>query len=170
MQNVSDSSFGPLIAYLIPGTTALWGLSRFSPSLQALFAIVPAGAPTIGGFLYLTLAAMAVGMTVTAIRWVVIDQLHRVTGLPPPHLDFSKLPGKVESLALLIEIHYRHYQFYANMAVALVIAYGCYRMSLETIYEAGWPDSAFLFLQGVFLAMSRDTLRKYYRRSEQLLA
>lgn len=170
MQNLTDSNFGPLIAYLMPGATALWGLSRFSQQLQGLFAPVAEGVPTIGGFLYLTLASLAVGMTITAIRWAIVDQLHRLTGLPPPKLDFSHLPGRVDALALLIEIHYRHYQFYANMAVALVVAYVCYRLSLASAFQLNLADLAFLFLQGVFLAMSRDTLTKYYRRSEQLLA
>ena len=34
-------------------------------------------------------------------------------GPPAPELDFSAIPGKVDAYNLLIEIHYRHYQFYA---------------------------------------------------------
>src|SRR5690349_19527950 len=81
MQSISNANFGPLIAYLVPGATALWGLSQFSPSIHAWFAATPADAATIGGFLYLTIASLAVGMTVTAIRWALIDMLHAVTGL-----------------------------------------------------------------------------------------
>ncbi len=74
VQTVSNDHFGPLIAYLVPGATALWGFSLFSPTLAAWFAVTPANAPTISGFLYLTLASLAVGMTITAVWWAIVDQ------------------------------------------------------------------------------------------------
>ena len=107
MQNVTNANFGPLIAYLVPGATALWGISEFYPALRSWFAVVPMQTPTIGGFLYLTVASIACGMVISAIRWAVVDTFHRVTGLPPPKLDFSKLGPNVEAYSLLIEIHYQ---------------------------------------------------------------
>ena len=112
MQSVSNANFGPPIAYLVPGATVLLGFSPFSPVLRSWFGASPAEAPTIGGFLYLTTASIAVGMTVSAIRWAVVDTMHSRTGLPLPPLDFSQLGKNVEAYALLIEIHYRHYLFY----------------------------------------------------------
>ena len=113
MQNVSNANFGPLIAYLVPGVTVLLGFSPFSPVLLSWFGAASPDAPTIGGFLYLTTASIAVGMTVSAIRWAVVDTVHSYTGLPLPPLDYSKLGKNVEAYALLIEIHYRHYLFYS---------------------------------------------------------
>jgi hypothetical protein len=110
MATVSNTTFGPLVAYLVPGATVLLGLSPFSPTLRSWLATAPADAPTIGGFLYLTVAALAVGMTVSAVRWAVIDALHHLTGIPYPPLDFGALGRNVEGFSLLIEIHYRHYQ------------------------------------------------------------
>ena len=170
MQSVSNANFGPLIAYLVPGATALWGLSQFSPPIQAWFAATPANAATIGGFLYLTIASLAVGMTVTAIRWALIDMLHAATGLRPPNLDFSKLHGRVDAFNLLIEIHYRHYQYYANMFVATAIAYVCYRIKIGVMLHVGWTDLGIGLLEAVFFMTSRDTLREYYQRTQQLLA
>src|SRR5947209_7139215 len=94
---ISNDNFGPLIAYLVPGATVLLGASPFSPTLRAWLATGPADAPTIGGFLYLTVAALAAGMTVSAVRWAVVDTLHRWTGLPAPPLDFAKLGRNVEA-------------------------------------------------------------------------
>ena len=96
-------------------------------------------------------------MTVTAIRWAAVDTLHKLTGLPPPVLDFSGLPGKVEALSLLIEIHYRHYQFYANMFVATAIAYVCHRVHSGIAQPLGGTDLLFVVLEVVFFATSRDT-------------
>ena len=113
MQSVSNDNFGPLIAYLVPGATVLLGASPFFPVFRMWFATTPPDAPTIGGFLYLTLASLGVGMTVSAIRWATVDQIHARTGLRIPRRDFSKLGRNVEAFSLLIRIHYEHYQFYA---------------------------------------------------------
>ena len=161
--------FGLLISYLVPGAVVLLGLRPFSPTLQGWFATASVDAPTIGGFLYLTVASLATGMTVSAVRWAVVDHLHALTGLRPPGLDFSRLGGNVEALGLLIEIHYRHYLFYSNMCVATAIAYTCYRLHLGSLWPLGWPDLGFVGLEAVFFATSRDTLRKYYARTRQLL-
>jgi len=170
VQAVSNDNFGPLIAYLVPGATVLVGFSEFMPVLRTWFATEPANAPTIGGFLYLTLASLAVGMVLNAVRWVVVDTLHRRTGLKVPPLDFSRLGRNVDGLNLLIEIHYQHYQFYGNMLIASAVAYGCYRTKLGGILPLGWPDIAFVAAEVVFLITSRDTLQKYYTRAHQLLS
>ena len=169
MQSVTNANFGPLVAYLLPGATVLLGMSPFSPLVRSWFAISSEGTPTIGGFLFLTVASMGVGMTVSAIRWLIIDTLHRLTGLSPPPLDFSRLGPNVEAFGLLIEIHYRHYLAYSNEAVALVIAYISYRVSLGRTLTLGWIDALFVVLEVVFIISSRDTLKKYYLRSHQLL-
>ncbi len=167
MQSVTNDNFGPLIAYLVPGATVLFGISQFEPALKSWFAISPAQAPTIGGFLYLTIASIACGMVVSAVRWAAVDTLHHVTGLPLPPLDFSKLGRNVEAFNLLIEIHYRHYQFNANMLVATAIAFASYRITQPARF--GWVDIGFVLLEFIFLAASRNTLRRYYERGTQLL-
>ena len=168
MQSVSNDNFGPLIAYLIPGASALVGLSQFSPALRTWLAVSPSDAPTIGGFLYLTLAALAVGMAVSAVRWAVIDAIHGRTGLAQPPLDFSKLGKNVEAFSLLIEIHYRHYQFHANMFVAVAFSYCC--MLLAANPPGLLLTASLLALQIVFFRTSRDNLRKYFTRTAQLLS
>ena len=109
-------------------------------------------------------------MTVSALRWAVVDTAHGLLGIRPPKLDFSVLGRNVEAFSLLIEIHYRHYQFYANMFVAIAIAYVFHRIQIGGVLPLGWIDLGILVLEIVFFATSRDNLRKYYARSGQLLA
>ncbi len=169
MNEDASSNFGILIAYLIPGAIVLLGLTPFSPLLQGWFASSPPDAPSIGGFLFLTVAALAAGMTVGAVRWAIVDSFHAWSGLPVPDFDFSKLGPNVEAFRLLIEIHYRHYQFYANSGVATAFAYVSHRISLGFHGSWGWLDLGVAFLEVVFFVTSRDTLHKYYHRSRQLL-
>src|SRR5262249_24909349 len=105
MQSVSNDNFGPLIAYLVPGATVLMGASPFSPTLQQWFATAPSATPTIGGFLYISVVSLAVAMALSAVRWLLVDTLHGLTGLRPPVLDFATLERNVEAYSLLIEIH-----------------------------------------------------------------
>ena len=146
------------------------GFSLFSPSPAAWFAATPENAPTISGFLYLTVTSLAAGMTITAIRWAIVDQLHAITGLRPPKLDFSRLATRVDAFNLLIEIHYRHYQFYSNAWTATAIAYICHRIHLGTLWHVDLIDPGFVLLEAIFFMTSRDTLRRYYQRTEQLLS
>lgn len=69
MQSVTNDTFGPLIAYLVPGATVLAGWSALVPAIGELFPPISGDPPTIGGLLFLSLAAVAVGMTVSAVRW-----------------------------------------------------------------------------------------------------
>ncbi len=96
--------------------------------------------------------------------------MHSYTGLPLPPLNFSRLGKNVAAYGLLIEIHYRHYQFYGSMFLACAIAYTCYRVKLGGMLPLGWLDLAFVVLEVVFFITSRDCLQKYYARSQQLLA
>lgn len=170
MSTVTRDNFGPLIAYLIPGATVLWGFSLFSPTLRSWFITLPPDAPSIGGFLYLTVASLGVGMVVSAVRWTTVDSLHRITGIPTPSLDFSRLGQNVEAFHLLISIHYNHYQFYANEFIATAFAYICYRIKTGGLSPLGLPDFGFVLLEVILFATSRDTLSRYYGRSRQLLA
>jgi hypothetical protein len=169
MQSVTNDTFGPLIAYLVPGATVLAGWSAHVPTAAGWFVASPGEPPTVGGLVFLSLAAVAVGMTVSAVRWVLVDRLHARTGLVPPRLDFANLPGRVAEFQLLIEIHYRHYQFYANMLVAVAVAYVGHRLDVGWA-APGLADLGVVLVEPVFFLTSRDTLAKYHTRTAQLLS
>lgn len=166
MAELSARNFGLLIAYLIPGFLALWGLSFFSPTVADWLRGSGAAGPSVGGFLFVLLASIAAGMTVSGIRWAVLDRFHAATGLKRPHLNFGNLPGKLDVFEQINEHHYRYYQFYGNALVALLFAYPTWRLH----GGGGWAaDLGFLLIEVVFAAGSRDALRNFYRRATQLL-
>ena len=167
MSELSHKNFGLLIAYVLPGFVALWGISQFSPTVESWIATSGQGAPTIAGFLYVTLASLAAGLTVSAVRWAIIDHLHAVTGIAPPAWKFVNLEGKLQGYLTLIENHYRYYQFYANMFVAAAFSFAA-RMAAEGLPSLR-ETAAFVALELVLFAGSRDTLSKYYTRTRQLL-
>ena len=170
MAEISSNNFGLLIAFLLPGFIALWGTSCFSETLRRWLMESGATTPTIGGFLSITLASVATGVTVSTVRWAILDTVHRWTGLPQPPWDFSRLQDRVTAFNVLHEIHYKFYQFHGNVLVALCFVYVARRIHLGFFSAPfGWLDAGFLALSVVLYLGSRDTLKKYYARVSQLL-
>lgn len=165
MEPLKNDSFGLLIAYVLPGFIGLWGISAFSETLQSWIAANPSETPTIGGFLYVTLASVASGLTLSTIRWMVLDSAHHATGLRRPDWDFLNLRDRSTAFSLLNEQLYRYYQFYGNSTVALV-AVLLIRWSAS---KTEWIDLAIVVAAMLFTVGSRDTLRKYYSRVTELL-
>ena len=158
----SLANFGLVIAYVLPGFTALQGFPLLTPS-ETAWGTGGDPNPPLTAVLSGTVMALAVGLTVSAVRWFVIDRLHRWTGLRPPRRDFSKLDGNVEAYEFLGLIHYRYYKFYANMVVALIWDYATRE------YTHGWHGALCVPIILLFFLASRDSLRKYYQRTGELL-
>ena len=166
MRELSGKNFGVLIAYLLPGFVSLWAVAMFSPAVDAWLTSKPNAQPTVGGFLYTTLGSLSGGLTVSAVRWAVVDTFHHATGLVPPAWDFSKLRDRLDAFEALVENHYRYYQFYSNMLVAVFLSRAT---RIGTVCSTDRLQIVLLLLACVFLAASRDTLGKYYGRASQLL-
>ena len=170
MRDVTSENFGLLIAYLLPGFVVLWGARPLVPGVALWLAASPGTAPTVGGFLYATLGSVAAGMFVSALRWAVIDTLHHHTGIPEPRWDFARFPANAAAIDSLVYDHYRYYQHYANMLVALGIAYAARAWAGEIFPgQGGWWDLGFLLVGVVLYLGSRDALRKYYQRTASIL-
>jgi uncharacterized membrane protein YciS (DUF1049 family) len=109
------------------------------------------------------------GMIVSCFRWLLIDQLLKLTGVPAAVLDYRALEERIISFNYLVESHYRYYQFYANTLIAVLFAYGINRL-LKTSSLLGFgTDLGVLILCAVLFAGSRDALWKYRNRSGQLV-
>lgn len=121
MKEVSTSNFGLVIAYLLPGFVTLIGVSFFSETVRIWLTISPSDAPTVGGFLYVTIASVALGMTVGSVRWLVIDTIHHKTGIQQPQWDFSRLQENINAYRTLVEIHYHFYLFFAEVLRAALV-------------------------------------------------
>lgn len=160
--------FGLIVAYLVPGFVALWGLSLHSPTIESWLAVAPSRAATVGDMFYATLASLALGMIVSAFRWALIDALHHCTGIPMPDWDFSLLERRLAGYRLLVEFHYRYFQFFANMLVASVFTYLAVRLAGRDVPLTA--DLALVIVCFVLFLTSRDALRKYYARAGALLS
>jgi hypothetical protein len=170
MKEVSADNFGLVIAYLLPGFVALCGVSYFSAPVRSWMGNSPLLGPTVGGFLYVTLASIGAGLLVSTVRWLAIDRLHHWTGIKEPRWDFEVLQDRLAVFEVLVQFHYRYYQFYANTLVAGAFWYMARFISVPPLPgSAGITDVAVVIGLIVLYAGSRDTLRKYYNRVTVLL-
>jgi hypothetical protein len=169
LETITKANIGALMAYLIPGATVLWGLRPWSPDVDAWFSNSTSSAPTLGGFLYLTVASFAVGMVVSAVRWMTLDMLLRLTGVRTPKLDFSRLADNLPVMELIIENHYQHYLFYSNTLVAVVAVIACHQLAKDVAPASYLSITGAAALLIVLFFASRNTLAKYHARCHQLL-
>ena len=167
VNDVTNQNFGLLIAFVLPGFILLWGLQPHSHMITGWLGHAATDVPSVGGFLYITMASVGAGQLVSTLRWLLIDTLHHRTGVRPPRWDFRKLKDRVTAYDRLIEIHYRYYQFHANSLLAVSIS------ALLRWLEQGFRVRELFLLLAIDTLLylgSRDTLSKYYRRVEELLA
>lgn len=166
----SFNDFGLFIAYVLPGFVAIFGVARYYGSPALWLKIAPDGEPTIAGVVSLTVAATAVGLTLSTVRWFVIDRIHHATGLRPTAWDFAKLGARETAFSRLVNLHYCYYQFYANALVAGIVILFARHASRDVAWMSvdRW-DGFIVAIVALFFVASRDALRRYYVRVGQLL-
>lgn len=170
LKDLTKDNFGLLIAYLLPGFVCLWGIAYHNADVRAWLHATPPDAPTIGGFLYASLASVAAGLIVSAVRWAVIDRCFALGGICPPVWDYGLFAERLAAFETLVAHHYCYYQFYANMLVAVAFAYSS--RLLSSTHRSGheaWLFLGLVIVEGILLLGARDTLEKYFAKTGSLL-
>jgi len=167
MNDLIRQNFGLLIAYILPGFVVVSGAAFIFPPVHALLTPTLGLADGVESTAFVALATLLAGMSVSSLRWLLVDTFHHWTGLRRPEWDDTRLPATLPAFSAIVEDHYRFYQFHANLAVAVACVYVAWRVQQPLF--APWADEAFLLIEFLFLASSRDNLRKYYSRASRLL-
>jgi len=111
------TDLGLLIAFLAPGFIVVLSLAPYVPVLQN-WPLASANKDwTIGAFLFIALGALSFGVVVDSVRRTCDPYLRGTV-----RYELSKLKAGDERQLLLPQEWQRFYQFYGNMAVAVLIA------------------------------------------------
>jgi len=120
-----DRSFALIIAFVLPGLIALFGIATVNPTVLAWFTGAAAG-PTLVGLFFVLFAALALSLVISALRWYLFEQLAWLPGCPivkaPPRFNQAK---RVTCEAQFIDIRHQHYYYYlahSHTALAIPIA------------------------------------------------
>jgi len=165
-----SKNFGLVIAFVVPGFIGLWALSYFDATTAKWLGVAAEKETTVGGFLFVLVASIGVGVFLSGIRHLFFDRFLLKDLGRPPQLDQKKrkdLEGPYQSLK---EDHYRFYQFYSNTAVALPIAFLFWVVTQS-------PAQARAIVVGVVLLMAvailyvsaRHCLARYREKQRDLL-
>ncbi|KAA3605829.1 MAG: hypothetical protein DWQ01_18670 [Planctomycetota bacterium] len=168
--NYPSKNFGILIAYVLPGFIALWGLATKFGAVNTWLTGTNNAGLAVGGVLYVTAASITIGMVINAVRWLIIDPALLLSGLTRPDWNAVQLQGRLSAFERLVEDHFRYFQFYANTALGSLVAFLAWRSSPFHESAPGlWPEVGIVALEFVLLLASRDALSRYYRRTQDLL-
>jgi hypothetical protein len=175
VKDLNEDSFGWLIAFLLPGFVLLFGLSFTSDQVSSWLATSSGEhSAEIGGFLYGTLASLALGLFISAVRGLIMDRPLGWFGLNGRGLNYEKLKEKevLETFKAIVANHYRYYQYYGNCLVALCGAFAAYAYNKIAFRHevVHWYATAFFVLLVVVLFLaSHDSLKSMYEKMRPIL-
>lgn len=154
MIDITSTSFGLVIAYLLPGLVTLFGFSYWFSELRRLFDTFLNGASNLGLFLLVALASIVMSMMVTLIRWYIFElHLCRRYHLPPEDFDNLSGAGKIAAFRASVDENYRYHQFFGGMTVALPILFFGWAVENQ-VFGDFWKTMAF---SAVFLLIEGFT-------------
>jgi len=121
MKDVTSTSFGLIIAFLLPGLVAVYSSRFWSQRADELLATFETAAANVGLFFFVILVAVATGLQVTLVRWFFFERwLCRDKRLKPE--DFARLgtdQAKLAAFRSAVDEHYRYHQFWGGMTVVM---------------------------------------------------
>lgn len=168
-----DRVFATTIAFALPGLAVLVGAATVTPVIAAWFGAASAS-PSVVGFLFVLLAALSLGMTVTSLRWWIFERArlgsYRLIAIDQTPIDERQRRACASAYDDIRFSHYYHYLACANMAVAIPIAVLVWGLGSNP----SWPRFASVGLMAgavtvVLGASARDALARYRTKRLRLV-
>jgi len=174
VKDVSSTTFGYIIGFLLPGMVAIYGLGFVSVDVASL--LKPATAPeaTLGPSLLLLLAALTVGMVVTAIRFVAFEKgICRAHKFQDGFFEKLGTAEKLASFRAAVDEHYRYHQFFGGLSVALIPLYGGWIWKNHAVLSTCRVLTAlgtWALLEILMVYCASNGYQKYVDRSNRIVA
>jgi hypothetical protein len=168
--DLSINQIDIIMAYILPGIVAMWGLGYLSGTVNKWLRSDSKG-PTLGGTLLLILGALSAGLIANALREQTIDWVHHHTGVEQPTWSFSQLSAeKFPLFEGIVQNDFRYHQFYGNSFLCILFAYGARQVKLRKWPWPPWLELGVVFLLVVTWMGSRSDLKESYEAIKELLS
>lgn len=119
MKDVTSTSFGLLIAYVLPGMVGFYSLKYYSCNVKIIFETFLTANSNVGLFFMVILAALVIGLTVTTYRWLIYECIFcRSQRLKAA--DFAAIGDNENKLIAFradTDELYRYHQFWGGMTL-----------------------------------------------------
>jgi hypothetical protein len=150
MKDITTTSFGLIIAYLLPGLAGLYGITLLIDPVGKVSNPIFNTQSDVALFLMALAAAIIVGLQVNVIRWVIYEEfIFRELRLPRD-LDYGALKDEVrlKSIIAINEENYRYHQFYGGMTVTMPLLYVGW---VRSYYATGFNETRHITLTTCFI-------------------
>jgi hypothetical protein len=166
MKDLTSTTFGYLIAFLLPGIFGLYALSYWFPAVGVILQPVLKADATVGPSVVFLSIAVGMGLCLGAVRSLIFEKLLcRKHHFPPDMFALLYKENKLTAFKAVVDEHYRYHQFYGGSGVAFLILF------------VGWldhyriPDCQLVYLSVGFVLVELllgyaacDTFIKYIKR------
>ena len=165
--------FAPVVAYVLPGLAGLYGMSFHMPIIRVWFGTAADKDTTVGGFFFVVLASLAVGLVLNGVRWLALENLLLHRWMPKrPNFNYERRKEEKAEVALadIRAQHYVYYQFYSNMVFGLIGIF----VGWQTFTRPTWSSFftaivALTLIVWIMLVIAKDCLEKYDEKASGVL-
>jgi hypothetical protein len=175
-KDVNASSFGLLIAFLLPGMVALFALRYWTDSTARAFDTFLKAEANLGLFLFLLLGALTLGLVISTVRWlfyeVILMRSSRLYGARLTESERRRLrkPDLYAAHRQTVDQTYRYHQCFGALSVAAPLLFAGWIKELEESWALSTSKIAGLVaLEALIIAASITALRSYFRYAKAIL-
>lgn len=174
MKELSSTSFGYLIGFLLPGLLGLYAASYWLPKIGVLFQPIFSSNAALGPSVILLLIALGMGLCVSAVRhFLLVQFLYKwifkkevMTKEMYQGLDSDKLAWH----KTLAEEHYRYHQFYGGCAMAVLAMFAGWAWNHWKIdAQFGHLLVGFILVEALLERSAADTHDQYVGKCKALI-
>jgi len=172
MKDVTSTSFGLVIAFLLPGLACFYALSLWFTKLREVLHKFLTTDANAGLFLLVLLTAISLGLLLSPFRYYLYERwLCKNYKLDTP--DFSKLKqgGTLEAFRAAVDEYYRYHQFWGGMSIAMLIAYlGWLKNSWESdSISIALSFVLFFLIESVTVLAAVDAYKNYVTKTRPIM-
>jgi hypothetical protein len=173
MKDLTSTSFGYVIAFLLPGLLGLYALSYWSSGVGELLQPALKADATVGPSIILLLIALGIGLCISAIRFFAFEKfLCRKHSFPADMFAKLTAENRLTSFKAVVDEHYRYHQFYGGCAVALVVLCAGWLHSQVHAGRCGrlvLISLGFLAFEGMLIQTAADAFKRYVERGTTIV-
>ena len=118
MKDFTTTSFGLVIAYLLPGLVALLSLSAWSEQLHNMFGLAFTAHSDAGLLLLMGGFALVIGLVLNVFRWLTFERaICKKYRIGPEVFSSFRDEHKLQAFLMVIEETFRYHQFFGSLAI-----------------------------------------------------
>jgi hypothetical protein len=170
MKDITSTTFGYLIAYVLPGTFCLIGLGIIIEPIRKQLLIFSTEQSNISHFLLFLFCSIILSLELQALRFIIFEKIKK-NKIDTNLFDRLNNIEKLTAFKAAVDEHYRYHQFWGGLLIPIIIFFyalikkkmlvGLFALGIGLLF-------LFVILIVTYLA-AYDSYEKYVERSKKIL-